>query len=107
MKIFELIKGIKAAKVQGLKLNTYCASVKAIKGTLRSMIFKYWNRVLVPIQAKIITVSRDNRVAGIFNIVDNSNCLKYHFTQKLIKMWVTENNLYNSANKAGFTVVVL
>lgn len=106
MKLFDLITGIKNAKKEGLHLNTYCKNLNATKGALRSMIFKYWKRVIVKIQAKIITVTRD-KVDGIFNIVDNSAGLKFQYINKVITGWATERNLYQSANFAGFNVVIL
>lgn len=107
MRLFDLIKGIKDAKVQGLKLNTYCASVKAFKGAIRGMIFKYWNRVIVPVHAKTITVSRDPNIDGIFNIVDNKHGLRLRYTHTLLKTWTTSRNLYDAADFYGFKVVII
>lgn len=102
-----LIRLIQQAKQNGTHLNTFCFKQNAKKGALRGLIFKLWRRIFITPVQKIITVTPDPKVSGIYNVVDNSNNLKYATLDRIIKNWCTFDAIERAATKANFKIVVL
>lgn len=64
---------ITAAIVAGININSFCAKHRALKGALRSMIFKLWNRCKLLAARKTVYFKTIKHTDLIRVIVNNGN----------------------------------